>query len=158
MKGRFLVQILLLLLSFTAVAEDLMDMIGKDFHIFSEDRPRFIKPSNARYFRWMSGEKKAVRYNSAGKRDKLTFFGQPVAEVIVYFEGNSVSKIYISVYNRGDNQQISPEVFYKISGAMYRNLKTLYPNEQPVQRKEKIGDGKFVNALVWRGKSCQNHY
>ena len=157
MKGRFLVQILLLLLSFTAVAEDLMDMIGKDFHIFSEDRPRFIKPSNARYFRWMSDEKKAVRYNSAGRRNKLTFFGQPVAEVIVYFEENSVSRIYISIYNRGDNQQISTEEFYKISKEIYRNLKALYPNERHIQRKEKIGDGKFVNAVIWRGEkySCR---
>lgn len=57
MKGRSIFLIFLLLLSIPASAEDLMNIIGEDFHIFSEDRPLFIKPSNARFFRWISDEK-----------------------------------------------------------------------------------------------------
>ena len=148
MKGRFSVLIFLLLLSFTAAAEDLMNLIGKDFHIFSEDRPRFIKPSNARYFHWMSNEKTAVRYHSAQSRAKLTFFDLPISEVIIYFEENRVSRVYISVYNRGDNQQISSAEFYKISSQLFEHLKTLYRGERHVLRKEKIADGKATKIII----------
>ena len=157
MNGKVLFLIFLSLLSFTGMAEDLMKIIGEDFRIFSEYRPRFIKPSNARFFRWTSDEKKSVRYPAySNVKEKLTLFGKPVAEVIVHFEENSVSRVYISVYNRGDNQPISAEQFHALSKELYYNLKTLYPQERPVPRKEKLSDGMYVHAMVWRGKkySC----
>ncbi|MBQ7403516.1 MAG: hypothetical protein IJW05_08765 [Lentisphaeria bacterium] len=157
MKRISILTILLLLTAFHLAAAELMDMIGKDFKIFSESRPRFIKPSNARFFRWTSDEKVAARYPAYQNISEiLTLFGQPVSEVIVHFKGNLVSSIYISVYNRGDNRPINGEQFHQMMKKLYDQLKTLYPNEKPVSRKAKISEGVFVNAIIWRGKkfSC----
>ena len=156
MKGRSIFLIFLLLPLIPASAEDLMNIIGEDFHIFSEDRPLFIKPSNARFFRWISDEKKAARYSPSGVREKLFLFGIPVSEVIVYFKENRVSRVYISVYNRGDNMPVSTDEFYKISSKIFSGLKQFYPDERYIRRREKIADGMYMNALVWRGKkySC----
>lgn len=137
-------------------AEDLMKLIGKDFQIFSEKRPLFIKPSNAKFFRWTSDDKTSARYPAYQFSEKLTLFGKPVSEVIVHFEKNNVSKIYISVYNRGDNQPISATLFQQEMKELYKNLKTLYPNEKPISKREKLSDGMYVQAMIWRGKkySC----
>ena len=115
MMGKYLIFLCTFLISFAASAAELMEMIGKDFKIFSESRPRFIKPSNARFFRWTSDEKTSARYPAYHNvTEKLTLFGQPVSEVIVNFQGNQVSNIYISVYNRGDNRPIRAEDFHKM--------------------------------------------
>ena len=48
MKGKIVFLSLLCLFSIHTAAEDLMKIIGKDFQIFSENRPLFIKPSNVK--------------------------------------------------------------------------------------------------------------
>ena len=157
MNGKIIFLSFLLLFSATGSAEDLMKMIGKDFQIFSSDRPRFIKPSNARFFRWTSDAKNAARYPAySNVPEKLTLFGKPVSEVIVHFTGNRVSRIYISVYNRGDNAPISTNVFQQEMKELYNGLKTLYPGERPVYRKEKLASDMYVHVMIWRGKrySC----
>ena len=157
MSVRFLLLSLLCSVSLTVNAVDLMKMIGKDFQIFSEDRPRFIKPSNAHLFRWTSDKKTAARYpGHPSIKEKLTLLGEPVPEMIVHFKENNVSRIYISVYNRGDNQPVSAAQFRKRTQAVYDYLKTIYPDEKPVRLREKLSDGMYVHAAVWRGKkySC----
>ena len=122
MKKIFFCLTVLFLFPFTGTAEDLMKLIGKNFEIFSEDRPRFIKPSNARFFHWTSDEKNAARYPAySNVRETLTLFGRPVAEVIVNFEENRVSNVYISVYNRGDNQPVSAAAFHKQMQELYNH-------------------------------------
>ena len=157
MKGKIVFLSLLCLFSIHTAAEDLMKIIGKDFQIFSENRPLFIKPSNARFFRWTSDEKTSARYPVHPKLpDKLTLLGNPVLEVIVDFKDNSVSRIYISVYNRGDNQPITVAQFQKKTQELYNYIKTVYPGEKPVRLREKLSDGMYVHGVVWRGKkySC----
>ena len=157
MKRKILLLSVTCLFSGIVTAEDLMKIIGKEFQIFSEDRPRFIKPSNARFFRWTSEDKMSARYPvHSNMREKLTLLGEPVPEVIVRFKENKVSRIYISVYNRGDNQPVSVAIFQKRTQELYNFLRTLYPGEKPVRLKEKLSDGMYVHAAVWRGKrfSC----
>lgn len=157
MKVKVFLTGLLCLLTFAGFSEDLEKIIGKNFEIFSEFRPHFIKPSNARFFSWTSDEKKSARYPAnPHSRQKLTFFGTPVSEVIVSFEENHVSKIYISVYNRGDNQPIGSAEFFQKAKELYKNLKTLYPGERSITKREKLASGMYVNAIIWRGKkySC----
>lgn len=141
-----------LLFAAIAAAEDFINLIGNNYEIFSADRPRFITPSNAKYFRWTSDEKKSARYPAYPKsKNTLTFYSHPVSEIIIFFRDNSVSSVYISIYNRGDNHPIRAEEFQNMMKRLYEDLKRRFPGVKPVYRREKLSDDMFVNAMIWCG-------
>ena len=59
-----------------------------------------------KFFRWLSADREGARYAAFKNPVKLTFLGFPVLEAILYFENNQLSKLYLSLYNRGDAGEI----------------------------------------------------
>ena len=98
-------------------------------------------------------KKNSARYPAyPGNKNTLTLFTHPVSEIVVFFKENSVSSIYISIYNRGDNKPVPAQEFQNRMKRLYEDLKRRFPDTKPVYRREKLSDDMFVNAMIWCGK------
>ncbi len=147
--------ILALLIAFLASSlcgEDLDTFIGTDYGIFKADRPRFITPAVSRCFAWTSDAKDSARYplpyRNAGT-PALTYLGFPVSEAIVRFSGNSVSSIYVSVYNRGDAGEISMEEFGALLLGLDKKICGRTGVSDPAMLKDRLANGMEIYARVW---------
>lgn len=97
--------LILVLLAFTLNAQqfELRELLdGNDPFTLRADE--FV-PKH-KFFRWLSAGREGARYAAFKNPVKLTFLGFPVLEAILYFENNQLTKLYVSLYNKGDAGEI----------------------------------------------------
>ena len=87
--------------------------------IFAEQGKKQIVPQlNEGPFSWVSQEEKELR----GANGPMTFNELPVLEIIFRFNGETLSEVFLSLYNRGDAGRISDDAFVEFIGKTEKML------------------------------------
>lgn len=150
--------LVLIWLPSAVLAMDLQVIVGNDGDFFSHSDADLFLAAGSKfgpYFRWTSAERDSARYPSGylNAPADLQFSGIPVREAIFYFQGRELNKIYLSLYNRGDNGDIPMEQFSALVEQLQQLLAKL-SNSRGVQKKGNYGRDVdshlriFVNAEI----------
>ncbi|MFA6930427.1 MAG: hypothetical protein WCT05_08875 [Lentisphaeria bacterium] len=150
-----ILSILILLYLFPALRSDefsLESMLGTKGELFNTcDADMFLVPGtvNHRYFSWTSAKRDSARYPGyANSPRNLSFAGLPVSEAIFHFEKRSLTDIHLSLFNRGDDGQITLENFNALLKTIDDTLSSR-SNAKGLERKGRYGNDAESWRKVW---------
>lgn len=89
---------------FNGNLETIINLDGSLWKIGDAD---FINDKNAFFFKWNSDMKESARAPGYSNTPDIKFLGRRVYECIFRFENKKVSSVYLSLYNRGDAEDIT---------------------------------------------------
>lgn len=125
------------------------------------------------FFQWTSDEKQEARYPGYSNSPKLTFYQFEPPEVKMFFDGQRLDRIYLSIYNRGDRGEIDQSRFQTMigeldavlseaTGAKGTEQKSKLTAKAVNKQKVWIRDNKYAYILRWstsgKGKSFLSEY
>ena len=73
-------------------------------------------------FKWMDSSQSGLRYSADSSPEKIIFSGLPVYEAVFSVKNEKISKIYLSLFNRGDAGSLEKndynELLKKLNGVL----------------------------------------
>ncbi|NLZ64213.1 MAG: hypothetical protein GX902_10440 [Lentisphaerae bacterium] len=137
----------------TAKAMDIQEIIGSDGEFFRRcDVDLFLAAGSPfqRYFRWTSAARDSARYPSGYIQapTDLNFARIPVREAICHFQDRELSRVYLSLYNRGDDGDIPLPEFEALVKRLTDKLTALTRN-RGVQKKGNYGRDADSHLLLF---------
>ena len=89
---------------FNGNIEELINLDGSVWKIGDDE---FLTDKNAFFFKWNSDIKDSARAPGYSNTPNIKFLGRRVYECIFRFENKKINSVYISLYNRGDAEDIT---------------------------------------------------
>ena len=105
-----------------------------------------------RLFSWTSARKEAARYYSGkGRKSVITFANKKFAEAILYFEKGKFSRLYVSLFNEGDETGMTytRNSFNRFLEQLENNI-TLLTGHKPTVGKQKIKRHESIHFYSWQ--------
>lgn len=110
--------------------------------------------SGKKLFQWVDSSQTGLRYSADAGPDKMTFAGFPVCEAVFSVKNEKISKIYLSLFNRGDAGRLERndynELLKKLNGA----LEKLAGKKGGKETIAVIGD-KRIYSKIWNCKDYE---
>ena len=137
----------------TATALDFQAVIGDDGDFFSRYDADLFLAAGSRfqpYFRWTSAGRDSARYPSGfqnAPRD-LHFAGINVREAICFFPDRELIRVYLSLYNRGDDGELPLAKFEALVKQLADKLSVL-SQSRGVQKKGNYGRSADSHLLLF---------
>ncbi|NLF60283.1 MAG: hypothetical protein GX574_03950 [Lentisphaerae bacterium] len=124
---------------------------------------------------WSAADFTQMRYAAGSARQKLTFAGIPLPEVIFYYNDKPADKLsrklvslQVSVYNRGDCGHWDKKRFQEALTAVERRLWELTRDRNPSKSRRFLGQARIEQitwrasgydvSLRWSGRGDENEY
>jgi len=106
----------------SAIAEETqkrpIDRLIENENVWKLDQDRFEKKFSRTGFRWNSSARQTARFVGRG----LTLWDNRVGETLVYFRDGKLSRITVSIFNRGDNKDIDDKGQFQALVGEWKNL------------------------------------
>ena len=111
----------------------------------------FIMETSSSFgFRWQSD----LRETAESTRKGLTLFGIPVTQATAHFTGNTLDRLTVIFYDRGDNGDIKQTAFNALTAKAMQAINA-YTETAGVLRKAQQSDVVQVNGMVWSTPQSQ---
>ena len=104
-------------------------------------------------FQWVDSAKTGLRYSADAGLDKMTFSGLPVYEAIFSLKNDKISRIYLSLFNRGDASRLAKTDYNELLKKLNDALDRLTGRKPGKETLVLIGD-KRIYAKMW---NCKNY-
>lgn len=109
----------------------------------------FLQDKEAeKYVKWLSGNKDTARYPNY-KSPQMTFLDEKVIESIFRFSEGKLSKIEISLYNRGDVGDMSIDMLNEKAKALGDKIEKWASDKGVVNEKQRITTGMWIQKRAW---------
>lgn len=102
-------------------------------------------------FQWIDSSKTGLRYAADTSPDKLIFAGLPVYEAIFTFKNEKISRIYLSIFNRGDADRMEKNQYIERLKKLNDALDKLSGKKGGKETLTLIGD-KRIYSRIWNSK------
>ncbi|HOK03749.1 MAG TPA: C39 family peptidase [Victivallales bacterium] len=106
------------------------------------------KPKNGDCLKWLSDSKDTARY-PAYKSPQITFLGEDVIEAIFRFSDGKLSKIDVSLYNRGDVGDISIDVLNNKVEEIGKKIEQWSGDKGVLHEKQRLTTGMWIQKKAW---------
>ncbi len=119
--------------------------------IWKIESERFLADGSAAQFaRWLSDkEKNAARYPRYNGSPQMTFLDKKVVEAIFRFSDAKLSKIEVSIYNRGDIGDISPDAFDAMVENLFQAIEKWSGDKGFEHEKQRLRAGIKIEKKAW---------
>ncbi|MBO5759963.1 MAG: hypothetical protein J6S53_00300 [Lentisphaeria bacterium] len=102
-------------------------------------------------FQWTSSGKDAARYYSGkGRKSSITFAGKNFAEAILFFEKGKFSRLYVSVFNEGDETGTSyTRNTFKRTLEQMESAVNIVTGQKAVSGRQKLKRHESIHYYSW---------
>lgn len=105
-------------------------------------------------FQWIDSSKTGLRYSADISREPIIFTGFPVYEAIFSVKNENISKLYLSLFNRGDAGRLEKPAFEEMLHKLKRALEAQSSVKGGKDTITVIGD-KRIYTKIWNGKDYE---
>ena len=128
-----------------ARADSLPDLLIASPELWSCDPAVFLQKYSSLRFAPVDGER-VVKSNSTD----ITFRGFKVWETRVYFDGDNISRVELSLYNKGDAGDLKQDLFKKMIDDLCDSLTTLTGSRGVTGKVSNDRPNYYVNRRSWK--------
>jgi len=148
--------ILLLILTFYFRQENFavdltkLDEFTANPDVWNTEAETFVpeKPKNGDYVKWISETKDTAKY-PAYQSPQIRFLGEDVIEAIFRFSDGKLSKIEVSIYNRGDAGDISIDALNNKAEEIGRKIEQWSGDKGVLHEKQRLTTGMWLQKKAW---------
>ena len=105
-------------------------------------------------FQWIDSSKTGLRYAADTSPDKMIFAGLPVYEAIFSIKNEKISRIYLSLFNRGDADRLEKNQYLELLKKLNDALEKLSGKKGGKETLTLIGD-KRIYSRIWSSKEYE---
>lgn len=140
----------LLMLTATVFAEDMLKFIGNGYEFFSKTKDQLIVPDGEKnLFMWSNAAKNEAYYPADPKsKEKFTFLGFNVSNAYVKFYDKTPSFLCLTLYESRSGEIMPANIFRNNMKKIYDALKKRYPGVKAKLLRRSSGNLR-LNAVVW---------
>ncbi len=105
-------------------------------------------------FKWMDSSQSGLRYSADSSPEKIIFSGLPVYEAVFSVKNEKISKIYLSLFNRGDAGSLEKNDYNELLKKLNGVLEKLAGKKGGKETVSIIG-GKRFYSKIWNSKDYE---
>ncbi len=110
--------------------------------------------SGRKLFQWTDSSKTDLRYAGDASPDKIIFAGFPVCEAIFSVKNEKISRIYLSLFNRGDAGRLEKNQYIELLKKLNDALEKMSGRKGGKELLTLIGD-KRIYSRIWSSKDYE---
>lgn len=107
--------------------------------------------SGRRLFQWTDSSKTDLRYAGDAGPDKMIFAGFPVCEAVFSVKNDKISRIYLSLFNRGDAGRLEKNQYIELLTKLNDALEKMSGKKGGKEILTLIGD-KRIYSRIWSSR------
>lgn len=146
---------LILLCADLSAQSEISEVLKPDKPVWETSAKNLVsKFPEKKLFQWIDSSKTGLRYAADTSPDKLIFAGLPVYEAIFSFKNEKISRIYLSIFNRGDADRMEKNQYIELLKKLNDALDKLSGKKGGKETLTLIGD-KRIYSRIWSSKEYE---